>query len=173
MTWSIIHSDICCNFRAQIATRLGVPIEEIQLNDPDGLRIGDSKAMSSLDIEEDDLLDIKIKPSLVDEAVARASRFNSREEEPVNSIKLITRLNGQHEHKWKINRANPLSKLHDQVAQLYGLQLSQVTMKFDGDVIGGNKTPDDLDMDDENLIDIKIDKIFYDAAIATAQRCFK
>ena len=46
-------------------------------------------------------------------------------------------------------------QLHDQVAQLYGLQPSQVTMKFDGDVIGGNQTPDDLDMDDENLIDIK------------------
>ena len=57
------------------------------------------------------LIFYQIKPSLVDEAVARTARFNSREEEPVNSIKLITRLNGQHEHKWKINRANPLSKV--------------------------------------------------------------
>jgi hypothetical protein len=28
-------------------------------------------------------------------------------------------------------------------------------MRFDGDIIGGNKTPHDLDMDDENLIDLK------------------
>jgi hypothetical protein len=62
----------------------------------------------------------QIKISLVEEALARYNSGaeeqvnNSRlreDAEPTNGIKLITRLNGQHEHKWKINRANPLSKV--------------------------------------------------------------
>lgn len=94
--------------------------------------------------------------------------------------KFSTRLNGKHEHKWKLGMNEPFSKvfqfcqsllahsLHSHLlyvfvrqikaafASMYGIISSQAKFEFDGQVIGDSDTPQGLDMEDDVLVDVKV-----------------
>ncbi|KAJ1432745.1 hypothetical protein B484DRAFT_447639 [Ochromonadaceae sp. CCMP2298] len=82
-------------------------------------------------------------------------------------IKIVTRLNGNHDHPWRIRQDQAFGKVRAKFAEIYGLQVVQVKFKFDGDSISDDSTPTSLDLEDEDLIEVVIDKALYEKAVAS------
>ena len=45
-------------------------------------------------------------------------------------------------------------------AEIYGVNLSDFKMKFDGSIVKDSETPEDLDMTDEDMIDVEVGRRF-------------
>lgn len=67
------------------------------------------------------------------------------------SLKVVS-ADGQ-ETFFKIKRATKLAKLMDAYCKKQGTQRAQVRFLFDGKPLDDTKTPDDLQMDDDDAID--------------------
>ena len=50
----------------------------------------------------------------------------------------------------------PLGKIMQQYADFRQLPLCKLKFSFDGDAMTSEQSPDDLDMDDENVVDVQI-----------------
>lgn len=44
---------------------------------------------------------------------------------------------------------------------MYGVQVSDVKFHFDGEVVKDSDTPQSLDMEDENMVDVKVSTPTY------------
>ncbi|KAJ9435502.1 Ubiquitin-like protein pmt3/smt3 [Diplonema papillatum] len=60
---------------------------------------------------------------------------------------------------FKIRRNTPLKKLMDAYCKKQGVSRSAVRFLFDGSPLDDSKTPDDLDMEDDDVIDAMIEQI--------------
>ena len=87
-------------------------------------------------------------------------------------IKMKTRLE-KHERKWKIAKDGPFRKLKASVGGMYGVAAHHVILKFDGDKIDDDDTPRGIEIDNDDLIEVKFDKtceISIEMAIANAKK---
>lgn len=60
---------------------------------------------------------------------------------------------------FKIKRQTPLRKLMDAYCKKQGVNRTQVRFLYDGKPVDENKTPDDLEMEDEDVIDAMVEQI--------------
>ncbi|KAJ9441782.1 Ubiquitin-like protein pmt3/smt3 [Diplonema papillatum] len=60
---------------------------------------------------------------------------------------------------FKIRRNTPLKKLMDAYCKKQGVSRSAVRFLFDGSPLDDSKTPDDLDMEDDDVIDAMIEQV--------------
>ena len=86
----------------------------------------------------------------------------SREDEKginpqIDMIKIKTRMD-KHEKKWKIEKDGAFGKLKGHIGEMYGISAQHVILKFDDDKIEDTDTPRSLDLDDDDLLDVKLDK---------------
>jgi len=58
--------------------------------------------------------------------------------------------------KFKLRRTDPLQKLLDSFCERKNLEKAKTRLLFDGLTIDLDKTPDDLGMDDGDIIDSKV-----------------
>ena len=111
--------------------------------------------------------------SLLDSLFTSSSSSSSSVEAPPTDaggprIRIKTRLNGKHEGRFKIAINYKFEKLRHGLAKIYDIATSLIVMKFDGDSIDDDQTPEEIDMDDDDMIDVTIPKEKYDAAIAAS-----
>jgi len=59
---------------------------------------------------------------------------------------------------FKIKRATQLKKLMDAYCKKQGIQRSAVRFLYDGQAIDDSKTPDDLEMEDDDVIDAMVEQ---------------
>ena len=59
---------------------------------------------------------------------------------------------------FKIKRHTQLKKLMDAYCKKQGIQRSQVRFLYDGATINEEKTPDDLEMEDDDVIDAMVEQ---------------
>ena len=85
-------------------------------------------------------------------------------------IRIKTRLNGLHIGLFKIANDGTFGTVRDGLARMYGIATSFIVMKFDGRSIDDNQTPQDLDMEEDEMIDVSIPKDKYEAAVAASVR---
>jgi len=60
---------------------------------------------------------------------------------------------------FKIKRTTPFRKLMDAYCQRQGKSLTTVRFLYDGDRISPDQTPEQLEMEDEDTIDVMIEQI--------------
>ena len=71
-------------------------------------------------------------------------------------IKLKTRLSGNgHEWKVRVGKTDPFKNLKMKFSDVYGVELKYLSFKFDGEPIADDDTTKSLDMEDDNLIDVR------------------
>lgn len=96
-----------------------------------------------------------------------------------NYIKLRTRLNGKHIWKWRINPTEKLLRVYiiimyvyfvykhhynllcfvkfkENFATVYSVSVSDLTLKFDGGVLADTSTPESIEMEDDDLVDVQV-----------------
>ena len=125
------------------------------------------------DMEDGDLVDLILDEShltaaleFAEEEAARKKQEQEQEQEPVY-VKFCTRLNGEHEHKWKVKRGESFGTIMGKFAAFYGLDGGDVTsFQIDGEQIDKEGSPESLDMEDGDLIDVKVTASKYSAAVA-------
>ena len=83
-------------------------------------------------------------------------------------IGIKTRLNGLHLRLFKVAIDAKFEVVRDGLARMYDIPASFIVMKFDGDSIDDNQTPEELDMEEDNMIDVSIPKEKYEAAVAAS-----
>eukprot|EP01039_Chlorochromonas_danica_P003300 gene3300-3620_t len=95
---------------------------------------------------------------------------DKEQEEEREWVTVRTRLNGQHEHSWKMGLSDGFSKLLQRLSSLYGVSSDSLKLIFDGDKLSPEQTPQFLDFEDgdEFLVDVKIDAKLYQKAVAKA-----
>lgn len=90
------------------------------------------------------------------------------EEEPKFSIN--TRLNGEHEHVFQVPQNGSWSSIRKVVSDFYSLKATAgLKLKFDGQELKGQGTPEDEDMEAGDLVDLEIKANTYNAAVTAAQ----
>jgi len=87
----------------------------------------------------------------------------------VSTIKLQTRLNGKHKREWELPTSDSMQRMRDKFADAYGLSPSQISFHFDGNELDYLKKPEDLELEDEDLIDVKVDNSLYSTAVENAE----
>ncbi len=60
---------------------------------------------------------------------------------------------------FKIKQTTPLRKLMEAYCQQQGLELSSVRFLYDGNRLQGDQKPDDLEMEDEDVIDALLNQV--------------
>jgi small ubiquitin-related modifier len=103
-------------------------------------------------------------------AAAAAAVGNNNGGGALLSIK--TRLNGhsEHEHVFSVAPTDTFAAIRALVSGYYGLNTrSGLKLMFDGQELKGKGTPEDEDMEDEDLVDITVNATAFDNAVATAK----
>lgn len=86
---------------------------------------------------------------------ALQTKLKADEEAKNNSIKLSVR-NQTNQFKFKIQKTDPFSKIIAAVAAKQGISVDKIKLKFEGDTLSPDDTPNDLDMENGDLIDLHI-----------------
>lgn len=81
---------------------------------------------------------------------------NDIDEDP-NKIILKVRIQNEKEPvKYRVQRTDPLSKIANIIAKNYNVDVSKVIIVFDGEKLSHSSTPEDNDLEDEDLLDVII-----------------
>lgn len=135
----------------ELASKQGVPVETILLSfaDKEGnqLTLKGSDTPSSVNLSYANIIDCII--------VSSAPRELLEDEENVVNIKI----QGSQANTVKLFKAfknEELGSVMQQYADFRELPLAKIKFLFDGEVITANQTPDDLEMDEDNVIDVRL-----------------
>ena len=109
-------------------------------------------------------LEVVSAESLLDSLFTSSSSAPAPVDNGPPKIKVKTRLNGKLERGFKIGTTDKFEKLREALSRLYCIDESLITMKFDGDSLDDDQTPEDVDMEDDNMIDVFIPKDKFEAA---------
>ena len=85
-------------------------------------------------------------------------------------FRIITRLNGKHEGRFKLSSTDTFSKLREGLGKLYDLKTTIIKLRFDGEILNDRTTLEDLDIEDDFMIDVLIPQGMYDAAVSASER---
>jgi len=105
--------------------------------------------------EEEDPTDKEIEKEIekkIESAIQ--TKLKADEDAKNNSIKLSVRTQNQELFKFKIQKTDPFSKIIAAVASKQNLPPEKIKLKFEGDTLSPNDTPNDLDMENGDLIDL-------------------
>lgn len=81
---------------------------------------------------------------------------NNEDEDP-NKIILKVRIQNEKELlKYRVKKTDPLSKIADIIAKNNNVNPSKVIIVFDGEKLSHSSTPEDNDLEDEDLLDVII-----------------
>jgi len=72
-----------------------------------------------------------------------------------NAVKLSVRTPVQ-QFKFKIQKSDPFSKIITAVASKQNIAIEKIKLKFEGETLSPSDTPNDLDMENGDLIDVHI-----------------
>ena len=87
-----------------------------------------------------------------------------------------TRLNGSHLGAFVLPKGSHFSELVEMIVAYYGLnkqkifKLDKLRLEFDGETLVGTSTPEDVDMEDGDLVDVHLDKRLHQSAIEFAEK---
>ena len=84
-------------------------------------------------------------------------------------IRFRTRVNGKHEWTWEVENVTAFGEIIGKFAEIYSVPVQVVKFKFDGDRIEDSKTPEDLEMEGDELVDVLLPPESYDAAVKAAE----
>lgn len=106
----------------------------------------------------------------VSNTVATTENPDSPASDDENTLQVRTRLNGRHEHVWRVRAEDSFSKLLQRVSSLYALPPGKLSLVLDGDRISPEQKPGDFDLEagDEVLVDAATDADLYANAVAAA-----
>jgi Ubiquitin-2 like Rad60 SUMO-like len=147
----------------------------------DGSFLNDRSTLDDLEIEDDVMIDVVIPPSMYDAAVLASERANERRAASVPGakvaelvaevpgVRIITRLNGKHEGRFKLASSDTFNKLREGLAKLYDLKTTVIKLRFDGSIVDDRSTLDDLEIEDDYMIDVVIPPGMYDAAVLASE----
>jgi len=76
--------------------------------------------------------------------------------EDTDLIVLKVRLGTEQPNKFRLKKSAPLEKIFQALAEKKKVEPTRVKLMFDGESISPEQTPEDLDMEDEDLIDASI-----------------
>lgn len=180
--WKIAKTDNFLKMKTKFAEVYGITAKSIKFIF-DGQPLKDSETADDIDMEDDNMIDVKIPIDMYSNAVIHADNLlknraggssNADNSNAAGLLKIKTRVNGKHEWKWKISPSDAFSKMKTKFCEIYGgLPAKSVKFVFDGEVLKETQTADDLDMEDDNIIDVKIPSELYDAAIKSAEKASK
>ena len=85
-------------------------------------------------------------------------------------MRIVTRLNGKHEGRFKLSSTDTFSKLREGLGKLYDLKTTIIKLRFDGSLVDDRTTLEDLDIEDDFMIDVLIPQGMYDAAVSASER---
>jgi hypothetical protein len=186
MTWDVQPNKMFHGMIANFAQVYGVAAAEVKFKF-DGEFLGSSSTPNDIDMEEGDLVDVYIPPTLYDAAVATAkcgataiaTAASGGEEgggaaagEDISGavrIFIKTRLNGKHVWTWEMQPSTAFGDVMDKFAQIYGVNTRTAKFQFDGEVLNRTATPEDLEMEKGDLIDVTIASAAYAAAESCAE----
>ncbi|GMH70551.1 hypothetical protein TL16_g05436 [Triparma laevis f. inornata] len=94
-----------------------------------------AETCQTLDVEDDDQFDVT---------------FTSTE---IPRLKIKTTLNGKDYKTWSLKISDNFEKLYEAAGKHYG---GVVELTFDGDVINGSSCLEDLDMEEDDVIEVKL-----------------
>ncbi|TPX67370.1 hypothetical protein SpCBS45565_g03817 [Spizellomyces sp. 'palustris'] len=89
---------------------------------------------------------------------------DERKPETVQHINLKVLGQDQSEIAFKIKRTTPLQRLMDAYVAKTGQDKSSVRFLYDGQRINGHETPDELDMEDNDMIQVSVQQLGGSAA---------
>ena len=150
----------------------------------DGSLVDDRTTLEDLDIEDDFMIDVLIPQGMYDAAVSASERAHDRRAaaEPsrvavcpnpvadIPGVRIVTRLNGKHEGRFKLSSTDTFSKLREGLGKLYDLKTTIIKLRFDGSLVDDRTTLEDLDIEDDFMIDVLIPQGMYDAAVSASER---
>ena len=99
----------------------------------------------------------------------QADQCTAAESDDIGYIWIKIRLNQKHESKFRILAEDEFMKLREELSKFYDIAATSIKMQIDGQNIKDNQTPEDFDLDNDDLIDISIPKEQYDSAVAASK----
>lgn len=78
-----------------------------------------------------------------------------------SKIQLVTRINGKRVCKFKISPVEKFIVLYQYLGDILNIDSNSLKVKFDGDIIDVQKSPESFDMEDDTLLDLKIPDDVY------------
>jgi Ubiquitin-2 like Rad60 SUMO-like len=147
----------------------------------DGSFLNDRSTLDDLEIEDDVMIDVLIPPGIYDAAVLASDRVNERRAAAapaakvaelvadVPGVRIITRLNGKHEGRFKLASTDTFSKLREGLGKLYDLKTTVIKLRFDGSIVDDRTTLEDLEIEDDYMIDVLIPLGMYEAAVVASE----
>jgi len=143
-------------------TTSNLQIDEISNTDNDEVIIDEIKTKESQKTKPHRDEDALHTDSIItNNSTTTAATSSSRNDQQNNESKgndfvlLIARLDDDI-IKFKLRRTDPLQKLLDGFCQKKNLEKAKTRLLFDGFIVDLEKTPDDLEMEDGDIIDSKI-----------------
>lgn len=150
----------------------------------DGLPLNMRSTPANEDMEDDDIVDVKVEPgaqlpavaastaaaatTTIATATATASKPQPPRPAPVatyveddddDSAYVLLRVRrGTEEDKFRIKRSDPFKKLQEAYCKKKGLKMAEARFVFDGLPLKGNQTAEGQDMEDEDIIDVEDNK---------------
>jgi nucleoside 2-deoxyribosyltransferase len=107
--------------------------------------------------------------SIQKNSAPQADQGTAAESEDIGYIWIKTRLNQKHESKFRILAEDEFMKFREVLSKFYDMAAASIKMQIDGQTIKDNQTPEDFDLDNDDLIDISIPKELYDSAVAASK----
>ena len=99
----------------------------------------------------------------------QADQNGTAENDGAGCIKIKCRLNQKHESKFRIIAEDEFMKFREILSKFYDIAAASIKMQIDGQTIKDKQTPEDFDLDDDDLIDVSIPQEFYDGAVLASK----
>ena len=107
--------------------------------------------------------------SIQKNSAPQAEQTTIAESDDAGYIWIKTRLNQKHESKFRILAEDNFMKLREVLSKFYDMAAASIKMQIDGENINDKQTPQDFDLDNDDLIDLTIPKELYDSAVSASK----
>jgi hypothetical protein len=145
-----------------------IPLDDLDVEVPSALKAAPTKILTAAEREEQAS---KKSSSILETILGSAPEDVSPPPPPAEAkIKLKTRMNGKAEWAIKISVKQTFGVTKTKFAPIYGLSVADMlSFQFDGERIEDEATPEGLEMNDDDMLEVRVPDDKFEKAIAYHQ----